>query len=251
MKVLITGASSGIGKSFAVEYARLGYDLVLVARDKNKLNEVKKIIGNRVNVDVVSMDLNNIDDCKKLYNDYRDIDILINNAGFGLFGEFIDIDLDRELEMIDTNIKALHCLMKLYLNDMVKRDSGYILNVASIAGFMPGPLMSTYYATKNYVVSLSEGIREELRKKKSKVKISILCPGPVKTNFDNVAGVKFSLKGKSSEDVVKYSIKMLERGRFYIVPGIDIKILRFISGIVPNSLVSKVVYYQQRRKNNN
>lgn len=248
MKVLITGASSGIGKSFAIEYARLGYDLVLVARDKNKLNEVKKIIGNRVNVDVVSMDLNNIDKCKKLYNDYKDIDILINNAGFGLFGEFIDIDLDRELEMIDTNVKALQCLMKLYLNDMVKRDSGYILNVASIVGFMPGPLMSTYYATKNYVVSLSEGIREELRKKKSKVKISILCPGPVKTNFDNVAGVKFSLKGKSSEEVVKYAIKMLERGRFYIVPGIDIKILRFISGIVPNGLVSKVVYYQQRKK---
>lgn len=248
MRVLITGASSGIGKSFAIEYAKLGYDLVLVARDKNKLNEVKDIIGNNVSVDIVSMDLTKIDNCKKLYDKYKDIDILINNAGFGLFGEFVNIDLDKELEMIDINVKALHCLMKLYLNDMVKRNSGQILNVASIAGFMPGPLMSTYYATKNYVVSLSEGIREELRKRKSNVKVSILCPGPVKTNFDNVAGVKFSLKGKTSEEVVRYAIKMVNRGKFYIVPGIDIKILRFVSKVVPNSLVSKVVYYQQKKK---
>lgn len=248
MKVLITGASSGIGRSIAIEYAKEGYDLVLVARNKNKLNEVKKEIGNNVSVEVVSMDLNDIENCKRLYNDYRNIDILINNAGLGLFGEFIDNDLDKELGMIDTNIKSMHTLMKLYLNDMVKRDSGQILNVASIAGFMPGPLMSTYYATKNYVVSLSEGVREELRKKKSKVKISILCPGPVKTNFDNVAGVKFSLKGKNSDEVAKYVVKCMKKGNFYIVPGIDIKFLRFISGIVPNNLISKVVYYQQRKK---
>ena len=248
MKVLITGASSGIGRSIAIEYAKDGYDLVLVARNKSKLNEVKKEIGNNVSVEVVDMDLNDIENCKRLYNDYRNIDILINNAGLGLFGEFIDNDLDKELGMIDTNIKSMHTLMKLYLNDMVNRDSGQILNVASIAGFMPGPLMSTYYATKNYVVSLSEGVREELRKKKSNVRISILCPGPVKTNFDNVAGVKFSLKGKSSDEVAKYVVKCMKKGKFYIVPGFDIKLLRFISGIVPNSLISKVVYYQQKKK---
>ena len=248
MKVLITGASSGIGKSIAIEYAKEGYDLVLVARNKSKLNEVKKNIGNNVSVEVVSMDLNDIYSCKRLYNDYRDIDILINNAGLGLFGEFVDNDLDKELGMIDTNIKSMHTLMKLYLSDMVKKDKGQILNVASIAGFMPGPLMSTYYATKNYVVSLSEGVREELRKRKSKVRVSILCPGPVKTNFDNVAGVSFSLKGKNSDDVAKYTVKCMNRGKFYIVPGIDIKMLRFISGIVPNSLISRVVYYQQKKK---
>ena len=150
--------------------------------------------------------------------------------------------------MIDINVRSMHTLMKLYLDDMVKRDRGMILNVASIAGFMPGPLMSTYYATKNYVVSLSEGVREELIKRRSKVVLSILCPGPVKTNFDNVAGVSFSLKGKSSDDVARYAIDKFSKGKFYIVPGIDIKILRFISGIVPNSLISKVVYYQQRKK---
>lgn len=248
MKVLITGASSGIGKAIAFEYARQGYDLVLVARNEDKLNEVKKELGNGVKVEVCSMDLTSVDNCKKLYDKYRDVDILINNAGFGLFGEFTSTDLDKELEMIDTNVMALHSLMKLYLNDMVKRDRGQILNVASIAGFMPGPLMSTYYATKNYVVSLSEGVREELRKKKSNVKISILCPGPVKTNFDDVAGVSFSLKGKTSEEVAKYTVKGMSKGKFYIVPGVDIKLLRLVSGIIPNSLITKVVYCQQKKK---
>lgn len=248
MKVLITGASSGIGKSLALEYARQGYDLVLVARSKERLEKVKEEIGDKVLVELYPMDLTSIDNCIKLHNDIRGIDILINNAGFGLFGEFNDIKLEKELEMIDTNIKSLHILMKLYLEDMLKKNRGQILNVASIAGFMPGPLMSTYYATKNYVVSLSEGVREELKKKKSKVGISILCPGPVKTNFDNIAGVKFSLMGKSSEDVARYTVRQLNRGKFYIVPGIDIKFLRFISKIVPNRLITKVVYYQQKKK---
>ena len=248
MKVLITGASSGIGRSLAIEFAKDRYDLVLVARNADKLKEVKQEIGDKVKVELYSVDLINIDSCIRLYNKFKDIDILVNNAGFGLFGEFIDTNVDKELEMIDINIKALHYLMKLYLVDMIKRDKGHILNVASIAGVMPGPLMSTYYATKNYVVSLSEGIREELRKSKSKVKLSVLCPGPVKTNFDNVAGVSFSLKGKSSEDVAKYTINKLKKGKFYIVPGFDIKVLRLVSGIVPNGLITKIVYYQQKKK---
>ena len=248
MKVLITGASSGIGKALAIEFAKLNYDLVLIGRDKTRLNNVKNEIGNNVNVDICSIDLISLDNCKLVYDKYKNIDILVNNAGFGLFGEFTDTDLEKELEMIDINIKALHYLMKLYLNDMVERDSGQILNVASIAGFMPGPLMSTYYATKNYVVSLSEGVREELRKRKSKVRISILCPGPVKTNFDNVAGVSFSLKGKTSDEVAKFTVKQLKRDKFYIIPGMDIKLLRLISGIVPNSLITRIVYYQQRKK---
>lgn len=248
MKVLITGASSGIGEALAKEFAKEGYDLVLVARNEDKLKKVKEEIGDKVQIELYPLDLTDMDNCRKLYNEYKDIDILVNNAGFGLFGEFTDIDLNKELQMIETNVLAMHCLMKLYLGEMVKRDSGQILNVASIAGFMSGPLMSTYYATKNYVVSLSEGVREELRKKKSKVKLSILCPGPVKTNFDNVAGVSFSLNGKTSEYVAKYTVKQLKRGKFYIVPGFDIKCLRFVSKIIPNSLITRIVYYQQKRK---
>jgi len=174
MRALITGASSGIGRDMARELDKMGYDLILVARDINRLQEVKNSL--KGNVEVIQMDLEIEENCKRLYGQAKDIDILINNAGFGTFGGFTETDLDKELSLIDTNIKAVHILTKLYLKDMVERDSGHILNVASIAGFMPGPLMCAYYASKAYVVRLSEGIREELKKKKSRVKISLLCP---------------------------------------------------------------------------
>ena len=131
---------------------------------------------------------------------------------------------------------------------MVEKNQGHILNVASIAGFMSGPLMSTYYATKNYVVSLSEGVREELRHQGSAVNISILCPGPVETNFDKVAGVDFSLASVSSEMVAKCAIKGLKQKKFYIVPGIKISFLRIVSRLVPRSLLVKLVYFQQKKK---
>lgn len=246
MKVLITGASSGIGYSMAKYLHELGYDLVLVARNKKRLDEIKKNFGN--NVRVIAMDLGDVNNCIKLHEMVPDIDILINNAGFGLFGNFCDTDIDKELEMIDINVKALHVLSKLYLSDMIKRDSGRILNVASIAGFMPGPLLTTYYATKNYVVRLCQGIREELRVNKSNVRISVLCPGPVKTNFDNVAGVRFSLKGMDSDYVAKYAIDKMFGDKFIIVPGFTIKVLRLISKIVPDSILVRFVYKSQRRK---
>lgn len=248
MKVLITGASSGIGKSLALEFAKQGYDLVLVARSKDALEEVKIEIGSLVQVEICVLDLTILENCKLLHDQYSDIDILVNNAGFGLFGEFSTTSLEKELQMIDLNIKALHVLMKLYLEDMVKKDQGQILNVASIAGFMPGPLMSTYYATKNYVVSLSTGVREELRKRKSHVEISILCPGPVHTNFNRVALVEFSLKSLSSELVARYTVKKLKKKQFYIIPGQKIRILRLISKLIPTSLLVRVVYFQQKKK---
>ena len=249
MRVLITGASSGIGKSLAMEFAKLGYNLVLVARSEDKLKELKEDLGDKVRVELYPLDLTNYENCVKLHNRFQDIDILVNNAGFGLFGDFINTELEQELDMIELNVKTVHILMKLYLKDMIKKDRGQILNVASIAGFIPGPLMSTYYATKNYVVCLSEGVREELRKMNSNVKLSILCPGPVKTNFDNVAGVQFSLKGKSSDEVAKYTVYKLEKGKFYIIPGLQIKIIRILKRIIPDSLVAKIVYYQQKKKN--
>jgi hypothetical protein len=246
MKVLITGASSGIGESMAKYLNNLGYDLVLVARNKKKLDNIKSKLNG--NVEIIAMDLGNYDNCFKLYKMVKDVDILINNAGFGLFGEFSDTSIVKEIDMIDINIRAVHILTKLYLNDMLKRDSGRILNVASIAGFMPGPLMDTYYASKNYVVRLSQGIREELRRKKSNVRISVLCPGPVKTNFDNVAGVKFSLSGMNSDYVAKYAIDKMFKNNFIIIPGFTIKMLRFLSKIIPDSILVKFVYKSQRRK---
>ncbi len=251
MKVLITGASSGLGKQFAKIYYSKGCDLILVARNIDKLNKLKRELElekSNSKIEIVSLDLSKEENCENLVNRYRDVDILINNAGFGDCGYFDSTSLDKELSMIDTNIIAYHILTKLYLIQMEKRKFGKILNVASIAGFLPGPLMATYYASKSYVVRLSEGVNQELKKKKSSVKISILCPGPVKTNFSSVANVKFKLKEADSSKIAKYTIKKFEKGKFYIVPKFEIKLVRFLAKLVPTSLVSQVVYKVQRKK---
>lgn len=249
MKALITGASSGIGRDMARILSKKGYDLVLVARDEKKLNKVKEELEkNKIKVESVVMDLSIEENCQELHKRVNNVDILINNAGFGDCGNFTKTNLEKEMNMIKTNITAYHILTKLYLIDMKKMESGKILNVASIAGFMPGPLMSTYYATKSYIVRLSEGIREELKKEKSNVQISILCPGPVKTNFNNVANVKFHMREANSQKVADYAIKKLEKGKFYIVPGLDVKLARFGAKISPTPLISKITYMVQKRK---
>lgn len=254
MLALITGASSGIGRDMSRYLCKKGYDTILVARDESKLKELKQELTKNedVKVETKTVDLSNTGECKELYRQIKEehgnIDLLINNAGFGLFGEFTDTDLNKEIDMIDTNVKAVHILMKLFLNDMVKNNSGKILNVASIAGFMPGPLMATYYATKNYIVRLSEAVREELKKANSKVTISILCPGPVNTNFNKVADVKFNLKGLSSEHVAKYAIDKTLKGKFFIVPGVSIKAARIFSKITPDKLLAKICYHMQEKK---
>ena len=246
MKALITGASSGLGKDFAISLSNMGYDLVLVARNKEKLEEVKKLCSTKVEIE--SMDLSIVDNCMKLYSKHKDIDLLINNAGFGEFGEFYKTSLDKELEMIDLNVKAVHVLTKLYLKDMVAKDSGRILNVASIAAFLPGPLLNTYYATKSYVYSLTMAIYEELRHIKSNVKVSVLCPGPTDTNFNNVANVKFSVKSASSKSVVDYAVKKLFKNKLVIVPGLTPKIVKIGSKIAPVKLLMKIDYIIQKRK---
>ena len=235
MKALVTGASSGIGRDMAKYLAKKGYDLILVARRQNLLEEIKSEINN-VNVEIEVMDISNKENCEVLFKKYPNVDILINNAGFGKFGEFKDIDLETEINMINTNIIAVHVLTKLYLQEMVKRDRGYILNVSSIAGILPGgPLMATYYATKAYVVSFTRGIMQELKEKNSNVHICALCPGPVKTNFDNVANVQFSLKGLSSDYVAKYAIDKMFQRKNIIIPGLSIKILSSLIISISNS----------------
>ena len=246
MKALITGASSGIGRDIAINLSQKGYDLILVARNLERLEETKKQI--KTNVELVSMDISNEENCKKLFQDHSDIDILVNNAGFGDCGHFEDTSLEKDIQMIRTNVIAYHILTKLYLKKMMKKNSGKILNVASIAGFIPGPLMATYYSTKAYVVRLSESIRTELKKQNSKVQISILCPGPVNTNFNKVADVEFALKGLSSKYVAKYAVEKLLKGKFYIVPGWKIKLAKIGAKLAPTNLVSKVSYKMQRRK---
>lgn len=249
MKALITGASSGIGKSFAKYLSSLGYDLILVARNKDKLQELQKEL--KTDVKIVVADLAQESKIKELYvlckND--NIDILINNAGFGMFGEFDSTDMQGEMEMIDVNIKAVHMITKLFLKDMIRRNNGYILNVSSSASFQAGPLMATYYASKAYVTRLTVAIYEELRRKKSKVHVSCLCPGPVKTNFNDVANVEFAMKGLDSDYVAKYAIdKMLKKNKLIIIPGFKMKRAIFFNRFVSNKFAAKVIYKVQKRK---
>ena len=180
-------------------------DLILVARSKEPLEKLKKELS--VNVKIITLDLLKKENVFKLYELTKDdnVDILINNAGFGLFGLFWETDLDRELEMIQLNVTAYHILTKLFIKDFVKKNSGYILNVCSSAGFMAGPRLNTYYATKNYVTKLTMALNEELRQNKSNVVVSALCPGPVNTNFNKVANGEFSVKGLTPEYVARYA----------------------------------------------
>lgn len=248
MRALITGASSGIGRDMAKYLSSLGYELILVSRDEEKLKEVQKQL--KTTSEVIPMDLSVSQNCINLYEQVKnkDIDLLINNAGFGLFGEFNEIDLEKEIHLINTNITALHILTKLFLKDMIKKDKGHILNVSSVASFAPGPLMSSYYASKSYVTRLSRGIAKELEKKKSKVKISILCPGPVNTNFNKTAGVKFSIKPMSSEYVAKYAIQKTLKGKLIIIPGFKIKCLHVLSKLAPEKIVAEFAYHNQTKK---
>ncbi|MBQ9318863.1 MAG: SDR family NAD(P)-dependent oxidoreductase [Bacilli bacterium] len=245
MKVLITGASSGIGRDLARVLSKTYDEMVLVGRDKERLESLQKELTN-AKIKIVSLDISNMDNCIQLFEDNKDMDLLINNAGFGDCGFFDETDLHKDFNMINTNIVGLHILTKLYLEEMKKKNSGHILNVASIAGFMPGPLMATYYATKNYVVRLSEAIRVELKKEKSKVKISILCPGPVNTKFNQRANVKFNLQGMESMKLAEYAVKHLNR--FYIVPGLGVKITRFFSHIVSSNMMAKFCFNIQKKK---
>lgn len=246
MKAMITGASSGLGKDFAINLSNMGYELILVARDKKKLKEVANVCKSKVKT--VALDLSKEESCKELFKKYKDISLLINNAGFGMFGEFFNTDLEKEMNMIDLNIKAVHVLTKLYLKEMIKKDSGRILNVASSAAFLPGPLMSTYYATKSYVFRLTAAIYEELRRSKSNVKVSVLCPGPVNTNFNNVAGVNFSVKGLSSDYVTDYAIKKMFKNKLVIIPGFMNKLGMIGCKFFPLKLQMKVDYNIQKRK---
>lgn len=250
MKALITGASSGIGLDMARYLATMKCELILVARDRNKLEMIQEQLPTKVTIIVA--DLANEQKSKELYvlAKQENIDILINNAGFGDFGYISDTDMAKDIDMINTNIKAVHILTKSIVKDMEKKDTDtYILNVASSAGFQPGgPLMATYYATKAYVRSYTEALYYEEKKKKTKVHVSVLCPGPVDTNFNNVAGVHFSIKPLKSSYVAKYAIDNMFKEKLLIIPGTSIKLAKFFSRFVSDKFLLKKVYKIQKKK---
>ncbi len=254
MIALVTGASSGLGRDMSIVLAHKGYDIIAVARNIDRLTELKNTVESETNqkVYIRTCELIDRNALYKLHediiNEYSSIDILINNAGFGLCGDFIETDINKEINMIDTNVTALHILTKLFLQDMVKQNSGRIMNVASIAGFMPGPLMATYYATKGYVVRLTQAISHELKVNNLNVKVCALCPGPVDTNFNKTAQVKFSLNGANSMDVSKYAIDKMFKNKLILVPGAGVKIARFGAKIFPDMFMAKMCYGMQRKK---
>ncbi|MBE6147305.1 MAG: SDR family oxidoreductase [Firmicutes bacterium] len=249
MKALITGASSGIGLEIAKYLDSLDYELILVARDKEKLESFASTLKNKAKV--IVMDLLVEANVKSLYvlTKNEDIEILVNNAGFGDFGTFSETELSKELEMIDLNIKAVHILTKMFLKDMKKKNKGYILNVASSAAFQPGPLMATYYSTKAYVLRLTEAVSYELKKEKSNVKVSCLCPGPVETNFNNVAGVRFSVKPLKADYVAQYAINKMFKNKLVIIPGFKMRCARFFGRFLSDKKLMSITYKIQKKKN--
>ncbi len=249
MKALITGASSGIGLEMAKYLADQKCELILVARNREKLEKIQEQLPTKVTIIVA--DLSNEQRVKELYVLVKkeNIDILINNAGLGDFGLLTETDINKDLELINTNIKAVHILTKYLARDMESRDTDtYILNVASSAAFQPGPLMSTYYATKSYVYQLTEALYYEEKKKKTNVHVSVLCPGPVETNFNNVAGVSFSVKPLKSSYVAKYAIDKMFKEKMLIIPGVKMKLARFFGRFLSDKTMLKIVYNIQKKK---
>lgn len=246
---LITGASSGIGRDLAILLSRRGYRLILVGRSLPRLEKILPKLSHK-RVQLIALDLSKEEHCYELYRQCKEegVDLLINNAGFGLFGEFAHTKLETELNMIDLNVRAVQILTKLFLRDMVRHNRGTILNVASVAAYTPGPLMATYYASKAYLLRLDLAIWKELKKRRSRVQISTLCPGPVATEFNQRAGVQFAIPGRNSFWVASYALEQLQKGKRVILPGWEAKAVSVLGKIAPDSLLLEGAWRVQRRK---
>lgn len=246
---VITGASAGIGETFARKLSEQGYALVLIARRKERLHNLAKEL--EAECEVIAADLSSEAECLRVceFLEKKEIEIFINNAGFGECGRFTETELSKELSMIDVNVRALHLFAKKMLQKMQKQQSGYLLNVASSAGLMAGgPYMSAYYATKAYVTSLTQGVAEELRQMKSPVYCGCLCPGPVDTEFNKVANVEFALKGISAEYCVDYALKMMKKRKVVIVPTLQMKLAMVAGRFLPQSVYVRIAAHQQKKK---
>lgn len=246
---VVTGASSGIGVEFAKKLSSMGYNLILIARREDRLKKISSKLPTKTKI--ITADLSDREECIRVYKELEpeNIDIFINNAGFGDCGPFISTNLDKDLNMIDVNITAVHIFSKLMLNKMKKQNSGYILNVASCAGIMPaGPYMATYYATKSYVVSLTRAIAEELRENNINIYFGCLCPGPVNTEFNNVANVEFALKGISPKYCAEYAISQMLKKKTVIVPTTALKLGMSLGKFLPTNLYVKIAAHQQKKK---
>ena len=240
---LVTGASAGLGVEFARQLSKRGHRLVLAARRKERLEELAKKLGN---ARAVAIDLSKANAALKLMNDLTAngeiVDLLVNNAGFGLIGQFAELDAKREREMVDLNVGVLTDLCRAVAPDMIERRSGGIINVASTAAFQPGPKMAVYFATKAFVLSLTEALHEEL--KPHGIKVSCLCPGPTRTEFGDVAGFGgnglFDRVAMNAAEVVETGLKGLDSNHAVVVPGWTNKVVAASTRFAPRPIVRKI-----------
>ncbi|MCK4667418.1 SDR family oxidoreductase [Candidatus Dependentiae bacterium] len=253
--VLITGASGGIGLEFAKQFAEDEYNLVLVARSEDKLKDIKNNFEKEYNVkvDIIKKDLSLLQSAPELFNEVKDrslkIDILINNAGFGVYGLFKDVKIEPALDMINLNITAVTYLTKLFLDEMIKNNKGKIMNVASTASFQPGPYMSVYYASKAFVLFFTEALDEELRG--TGISVSAFCPGPTETGFQknaDMSGVKTFSFSMPVEKVVRIGYKQFMRNKRIIIPGFINKLYIFGERFTPRWLVIRFLKSLQKKR---
>lgn len=244
MIVLITGGTSGIGKELAINYGLLGYDLILVSRKENDLDEIKSKV--KTKVDFISLDLSIEEDVYLLLEQTKniDIDIFINNAGFGDIGYITKTSTKKQSNMVKLNCLSSFILGKEFIKRFILKDKGRVLFVSSAASFGVCAYMAEYYATKAFVTSLAHGYYRELKNMKSHVKVHVLCPGPVKTRFEKASGAKFTIRSLSATVVAKYTIKCMKKNKFEIVPGFTIKLGHFFSHFVPKKMISKLLNKQ-------
>lgn len=251
---LITGASGGIGYELCQQFAKNNYDLILVARDQEKLKQYAEEFKKNHNAKstIILKDLSSATAADEIHqqlkHEHMTVDVLVNNAGFGSYGKFSETDLKKELSMMQVNIVTLTHLTKLLLPDMLAKKSGKILNVASTAAFFPGPLMAVYYATKAYVYSFSQAIREEL--KNTGVSVTVLCPGPTRTGFEKEADLGssklFKKVSMDAKTVAEKAFQGLMDNKPLVIPGIRNKMQVFSEHFVPRNLIAGIVENAQK-----
>lgn len=242
MIALITGASSGLGLEVSKILTQKGYDIIGVSRHEGDFSKLKDTYPNR-KFEFISLDLSSEEGVKSLIDKTKNIDIdyFFDNAGYGMIGHFDDDNIEKEMKMVDLNVKACHRLLKAFTTKFYKRGKGNILVTASAAAFAPAPYMTPYYSTKVYVYYLALGYWRELKERKSKVILSVLCPGPVATNFEKAGNVKFNIKPISCQKSASYAVKKSLKGKTVIVPSFKIKCLHFFSHFLPKKFITKVI----------
>lgn len=246
MRALITGASSGIGYEMALLLDAMGIEVIITGRREDRLKELAGKLRNHAQIIVADISVR--EECLRIFEEAGEVDVVINNAGVGVHGAFHETGLKEELSVLDTNITALHILTKLYYTYFKEKGTGYLMNVASGAAFFPGPYFASYYASKAYVLRLTQALWKEARLEGVDIGISVFCPGPVDTEFNEKAHVNAPLAGMSAQAAAKYAIEGMFRKKRVITPGIGATLSHWVSKVLPDRLALDIVARIQQKK---